>query len=79
MNMYGSKAEKWRNEIKAYIVRAGMTMNELVEVLAKDYGWSRSVPNFSGKLKRGSLRYIEAVELADVLGYDLVWSKRCKA
>ena len=38
--------------------------------------WSRSVPNLSGKLKRGSLRYGEAVELADALGYDIVWQKR---
>ena len=36
----------------------------------------RSVPNLSGKLKRGSLRYGEAVELADALGYDIVWEKR---
>ncbi len=77
--MYGSNTEKWRNEIKAYIVRAGMTMNEVIEILANKYGWSRSVPNFSGKLKRGSLRYTEVVELADVLGYDILWSRRCKA
>lgn len=65
-----------RNEIKAYIVREGMTMNEVVDRLAEEYGWSSSVPNLSGKLRRGSLRYSEAVELADVLGYDLVWKKR---
>lgn len=65
-----------RNEIKAYIVREGMTMNEVVERLDEEYGWSSSVPNLSGKLRRGSLRYSEAVELADVLGYDLVWQKR---
>jgi len=65
-----------RNEIKAYIVREGLTMNEVVERLAEKYGWSRSVPNLSGKLRRGSLRFSEAVELADVLGYDLVWQKR---
>ena len=65
-----------RNEIKAYIVREGMTMNEVVERLAEEYGWSNSVPNLSGKLRRGSLRYSEAAELADVLGYDLVWQKR---
>ena len=68
--------ESYRNEIKAYIVRAGMTMNEVVEILADEYGWSSSVPNLSGKLKRGYLRYGEAVELADVLGYDITWVKR---
>ena len=29
-----------RNEIKAYIVREGFTMSELVEKLAEQYGWS---------------------------------------
>lgn len=65
-----------RNEIKACIVREGLTMSKVVERLADEYGWSSSVPNLSGKLRRGSLRYSEAIELADVLGYDLVWHKR---
>ncbi len=50
-------------------------MTEVLDKLSEQYGWSKSVPNFSGKLKRGSLRYHEAVELADVLGYDIVWQK----
>lgn len=64
------------NEVKSEIVREGKTMDELVNRLAEDYGWSRSVPNFSCKLSRGSLRYIEALELADALGYDVIWKKR---
>lgn len=72
------KNENYRNEIKSYIVRAGMTMSEVVDYLADEYGWSRSIPNLSGKLKRGSLRYGEAVELAVALGYDIVWQKRGK-
>ena len=51
-------------------------MSEVVERLAEEYAWSESVPNLSGKLRRGSLRYGEAVELADVLGYDFFWQKR---
>ena len=70
------KSETYRNEIKPYIVRTGMTMTEVVDYLSDEYGWSRSVPNLSGKLKRGSLRYGEAVELADALGSDIVWQKR---
>ena len=40
------------------------------------YGWSDSVSNLSAKLQRESIRYKEVVELADVLGYDLIWQKR---
>lgn len=65
-----------RNDIKAHIVGAGMTMSEVVKRLTVAHGWSGSVPNLSGKLRRGSLRYGEAVELANVLGYDIVWMKR---
>ena len=54
------KSETYRNEIKSYIVRTGMTMTEVVDYLSDEYGWSRG----------------EAVELADALGYDIVWQKR---
>ena len=74
--MSRNKAKNCRNEVKSYIARKGMTMTETVKLLADAHGWSSSVPNLSGKLRRGSLRYTEAVELADVLGYDLVWQKR---
>ena len=65
-----------RNEIKAQIIRAGMTMQEVVDQLAEEYGWSDSVSNLSNKLQRESLRYVEAVQLADALGFEIVWQKR---
>ncbi len=43
-----------RNEIKAQIIRAGMTMQEVVDLLSDEYGWSDSVStcpqNYSGKV-----------------------------
>ena len=65
-----------RNEIKAQIIRAGMTMQEVVDQLAEDYGWSDSVSNLSAKLQRESIRYEEILELADVLGYEIIWQKK---
>ena len=65
-----------RNEIKSQIVRAGFTMQEVVDRLADEYDWSDSVSNLSAKLQRESIRYKEVVKLADALGYDLVWQKR---
>ena len=53
-----------RNEIKAQIIRAGFTMQEVVDLLHDEYGWSDSI------------RYKEVVELADALGYELIWQKR---
>ena len=51
-------------------------MQEVLDRLCDTYGWSDSVSNFSNKLKRDSLRYREVVELADVLGYELVWQRK---
>ena len=65
-----------RNEIKAQIIRAGYTMQEVVDRLHEEYGRSDSVSNLSAKLQREAIRYKEVVELADVLGYDLIWQKR---
>ena len=65
-----------RNEIKSQIVRAGFTMQEVVDRLVEEYDWSDSVSNLSAKLQRESIRYKEVVELADALGYELIWQKR---
>jgi len=64
-----------RNEIKARIVQEGTTMSGIVRKLSVVHGWSASVPNLSDKLKRSTLRYSEAIELVDVLGYDIIWRK----
>ncbi|MCI8514610.1 MAG: LLM class flavin-dependent oxidoreductase [Lachnospiraceae bacterium] len=46
-----------RNEIKSYIIRVEMTMDEAVEILVDEYGRSGSVPNLSDKLKCGKTNY----------------------
>jgi hypothetical protein len=76
LNFGGNLNMSVRNEIKAQIVRAGFTMQEVVDLLHDEYGWSDSVSNLSAKLQRESIRYKEVMELADALGYDLVWQKR---
>lgn len=65
-----------RNEIKEQIIRAGYTMQEVVDLLHDEYGWSDSVSNLSAKLQRESIRYKEILELADALGYEIIWQKR---
>ena len=51
-------------------------MQEVVDLLHDEYGWADSVSNLSAKLQRESICYKEAVELADALGYELIWQKR---
>ena len=65
-----------RNEVRSHLACEGVTMQDVLKKLEQQYGWSRSVSNLSGKLLRETLRYKEAVELADVLGYEIVWKKK---
>ena len=65
-----------RREIKKRIIGAGYTMKGALAKLEAEYGWSGSQANLTGKLERGTMRYYEAIELADVLGYDVVWVNR---
>lgn len=62
-------------EIKARIMEAGYSMAEAVELMSTDYGWSDSPSNFSNKLAKGTLRYREVCQLAEAMGYDLIWVK----
>ena len=66
-----------RNEIKAQIIRAGMTMQEVVDLLSDEYRMERQrFQPVRKNLQRESIRYKEVLELADVLGCDIVWQQR---
>ena len=67
---------KVKCDIQSHIVAAGYTQKEAVDACSAEYGWSDSDSNFSNKLDKETIRYKEVLELADVLGYDIVWQKR---
>ena len=72
--LLSENAELWEKVFMA--ADKGMTMQEVVDLLRDEHGWSDSVSNLSNKLQRESLRYTEAVQLADALGYEIIWQKR---
>ena len=73
------KINRVRCDIQSHIIAAGYTQKEAVEACSAEYGWSDSDSNFSAKLSDQTLRYREALELANVLGYEIVWQKRREA
>ena len=70
--MKRANARNYGHEVKGYI----MTLTCMAAQLAEKYGRSSCMQNLSGKLRRGTFSYTEAVEIADILGYDIVWKKR---
>jgi hypothetical protein len=63
--------EELKRMVKSYVVAKGYTFDKLAEELNKRYSLNESRANLSNKLKRGTLRYIELVQILDVLGYSI--------
>ena len=66
----------FKNEIKSKITLSGYTMTQLVELLNKKYNKHTTVQNLSNKLTRETISHKEILEIADVLGYDIIWAAK---
>lgn len=62
-----------KDEIKGRIVQAGWSMSDVVKSLNKKQGRVDTVQNLSNKLSRETLRYKDAQEIAEAIGYSIVW------
>ena len=62
-----------KDEIKSIIIKSGWTMSAVVKALNDKHGRDYTVQNLSNKLSRNTLRYREAKEIAEILGYSIEW------
>ena len=66
-----------RNEIKSYLAANGMTLTEVVAELNKRHpDEPTTTQNISNKLSRGTIRYSEVKEIADILGLKICWQRK---
>lgn len=64
-----------RNEIKSYIAKSGMTLTEVVNEYNKTHK-PTTTQNISNKLSRGTLKYQEALDIAEIIGCNIVWEEK---
>ena len=66
-----------RNEVKSYIAQSGYTLTYIVEQMNKsrDEQHKKTTQNISNKLSRGTIKYSEIKEIADIIGYKIIWTK----
>ncbi|MCD7878329.1 MAG: DUF6471 domain-containing protein [Candidatus Gastranaerophilales bacterium] len=62
-------------QLKSILAGSGYTITSLVKQL-NEKGIITTVQNVSNKLKRGSLNYLEVVDMLKAIGYDIEWVKR---
>lgn len=69
------KSKKLADKIKGYVTMEGSNMTKIANLLYKD-NTKYPQQNLSSKLTLGTIKYIEVEEIADLIGYDIVWVKR---
>lgn len=67
-----------RNEIKAYIAASGWTLIDIVKEMNKNRSAEEQTTpqNISNKLTRGTIKYSECKEIADIIGYSIEWTQK---
>ena len=63
-----------KQEIKSYLARTGWTMTDLVSALNEKHNRDDSVQNLSNKLSRGTIKYKEVKDIADIIGAKINWN-----
>lgn len=73
--------ENIRNEIKSYIAASGWSLVDIVAKMNENRADSdKTTPqNISNKLTRGTIKYSEIKEIAEIIGFKVVWEKQSKS
>lgn len=60
---------------KSKLAMSGMTFTNLIDEYNKNNEHT-TISNINNKLARDSIKYLEVIKLADIMGYDIEWVKR---
>jgi len=66
-----------KQQIKEYLLKENLTMIDLVNILNEDKPKEEqtTASSLNNKLTRGSIKHSEVIEIAQAMGYDIVWQK----
>lgn len=69
--------ENIRNEIKSYIAASGWSLADIVAKMndSRPADEQTTPQNISNKLTRGTIKYSEVKEIAEIIGFKVVWVK----
>lgn len=66
-----------KNEIKSKLAASGYTLTQVVEKMNEGLQDDKqtTVQNISNKLSRGTIKYSEVKEIAEIIGMKIEWIK----
>lgn len=65
-----------RNQVKSMLALQGWTLTRVVQKMNErnPEGVKTTVQNISNKLSRGTIKYSEILEIAEIIGVDISWN-----
>lgn len=66
---------KSKNLIKSCAAKKGHNLSSLNELLNSKKENKTTLQNFTQKINNGTIRFVEILEIAEVLGYKIVWEE----
>lgn len=75
-NEYLLKKENIRNLIKSITQLEGKTLTRLKVDINHKYNKSDTLENLTNKLRNGTVKFSEILEIFDILGYDVIIKKK---
>lgn len=74
------KVNPIRDRIKTMLKDSGLNLTKIAEELNQRYPDDKtSQQNISNKLSRGTIKFSEVIDIADICGYDVVFRKRSES
>lgn len=64
-----------KDELKGLIISQGFTMSQVNNELNRRHGTTLSFQNFSNRFRKESFSYNEVVEILDIIGFHIEWTK----
>ena len=70
--------ETVRRQVKAKLAEQGWTLTRVVKKMNERHPDKKetTVQNISNKLKRGTIKYSEILEIADIIGMEVLWEQQ---
>lgn len=62
--------------VKTQLANANITLTKIVEEMNKVNDEKTTVQNLSNKLNRGTIKFSEILQIADLAGYEINWEKK---
>lgn len=59
--------------LKLLVTYRGMSLRKLLQKLNEEKGYSNCYPSFYNKLKNNTIKFSEVKDIADSLGYEIIF------